>query len=421
MKISNLFVVAQLTTETLGVANSDEHRNGIQSSKVQRNSWKLILVNKFVPKLCDDVAQASGIIKTYFGEQFFFWFFESRHRPNKDPLIVYINGAMGLASILGLNSGMFPCHVNNYGNTTRRNPFSWNNFANLLILDPIGIGFAPVKVGGHDVELKATDLVNAISQFLSVHPYLRGVPIHLASESYGASIVLEIAHLVVRETDTEGVGEIPLKSVIVVISGIKLKPPGQCQVAILKCRNDENRCEAAIETCIANLVYPYHAAGFNIYQLPGFKPHRSKSIHLSILIFLTENFLNLDAVKNELGIPPTFSFNYFNPSRFKAAAKSSEFFKDHTTTISEISNHGIRVLYYGGEMDYLCNPMGFISALDSNINSLSSHLTGAEIGSVTRTDKLTAIKFTNASHYVQIDQPQFLYEILTRWVSELSI
>ncbi|KAI0239646.1 hypothetical protein L0F63_002734, partial [Massospora cicadina] len=112
-------------------------RQDIYLSKNRSNPRYRAKITRAVPKICDGVAQSSGMINTYLGTQTF-WYFESRNQPWKDPLIVYINGAMGLSSILGLNSGMFPCHINNYGNGTRLNPYSWNNFANLLVLDAIG-------------------------------------------------------------------------------------------------------------------------------------------------------------------------------------------------------------------------------------------------------------------------------------------
>ncbi|KAM0335619.1 hypothetical protein ACHAQA_000667 [Verticillium albo-atrum] len=78
-----------------------------------------------------------------FEQNLFFWFFESRNRPKSDPLTVWINGGPGSPSTeqaLGSNG---PCRVQTDSSTTKLNPDSWNNKANLLYIDqPVQTGFS---------------------------------------------------------------------------------------------------------------------------------------------------------------------------------------------------------------------------------------------------------------------------------------
>jgi hypothetical protein len=57
----------------------------------------------------------------------FFWFFESRKDPHKAPLSIWLNGGPGGSSMMGALSENGPCFVNDDSNSTRLNPWSWNN------------------------------------------------------------------------------------------------------------------------------------------------------------------------------------------------------------------------------------------------------------------------------------------------------
>lgn len=73
----------------------------------------------------------------------FFWFFEARNAPDDAPLTVWLQGGPGSPSIdqaLGENG---PCLAQADSNSTVLNPWSWNNYANLLYIDqPVQTGFS---------------------------------------------------------------------------------------------------------------------------------------------------------------------------------------------------------------------------------------------------------------------------------------
>lgn len=71
---------------------------------------------------------------------YFYWLFESRSDPANDPLVVWLTGGPGCSSILALFVENGPCYVNEYGNGTLPNPYSWNSNANILWIDqPVGM------------------------------------------------------------------------------------------------------------------------------------------------------------------------------------------------------------------------------------------------------------------------------------------
>jgi carboxypeptidase C (cathepsin A) len=65
-----------------------------------------------------------------------------RNQASSAPFVVWLNGGPGCSSLIGLFQEHGPCHVGP-DNTTYLNPYSWNNYSNIVYIDqPIGTGFS---------------------------------------------------------------------------------------------------------------------------------------------------------------------------------------------------------------------------------------------------------------------------------------
>lgn len=62
------------------------------------------------------------------------WFFEARKNAKTAPLALWLNGGPGCSSMLGLFQENGPCTFNGGGSQPKLNPYSWNNFANMVCI-----------------------------------------------------------------------------------------------------------------------------------------------------------------------------------------------------------------------------------------------------------------------------------------------
>ncbi|EPS34349.1 hypothetical protein PDE_09313 [Penicillium oxalicum 114-2] len=99
----------------------------------------------------------------------FFWFFEARHDPLNAPLSIWMNGGPGSSSMIGLLQENGPCIVNPDSNSTELNPWSWNNYVNMLYIDqPNQVGFS------YDVATNGT--FDQVAQAWNLSSWEHGVP-----------------------------------------------------------------------------------------------------------------------------------------------------------------------------------------------------------------------------------------------------
>ncbi|KAG5640901.1 hypothetical protein DXG03_006686 [Asterophora parasitica] len=109
-----------------------------------------VVENSGVCETTPGVYQASGYGDLTATQSIWFWFFASRTNPDTAPLALWFNGGPGSSSMIGLFQENGPCRITTDSSTVTRNPYSWNNQANVLYIDqPVGVGFShgDLKVG----------------------------------------------------------------------------------------------------------------------------------------------------------------------------------------------------------------------------------------------------------------------------------
>ncbi|KAF4747370.1 hypothetical protein FOZ63_008509, partial [Perkinsus olseni] len=99
--------------------------------------------------ICDNtVIQLYGYLPGKGDTELFYWFFESREDPRNSPTVIHLRGGPGASGLTSAFSGDGgPCIVNDFGNSSSINEYSWNNVANIMYIDqPAGVGFSKGRI-----------------------------------------------------------------------------------------------------------------------------------------------------------------------------------------------------------------------------------------------------------------------------------
>ena len=122
--------------------------------------------------------------------------------PESDPLVLWLQGGPGASSLLGAfqEQGNY---ILSSDTSVFRNPFSWNQVANVLFLEsPTGVGFSYCEAnlnGGkcqHNDTSTAELNLSALMQFVEKFPEYQGREFMIWGESYAGVFVPTLANLV---------------------------------------------------------------------------------------------------------------------------------------------------------------------------------------------------------------------------------
>jgi cathepsin A (carboxypeptidase C) len=130
----------------------------------------------------------SGYLPIHNGGEGFYFFAESQSdTPEKDPVLLWLNGGPGASSLGGCFTENGPLLVNDEGKTLRVNDYAWNKNANMVCIEsPIGVGFSYNASGVYasDDIAQADDLYWMLQTFFSKFPWLRENDFIISGESY---------------------------------------------------------------------------------------------------------------------------------------------------------------------------------------------------------------------------------------------
>ncbi|OWY97391.1 hypothetical protein PHMEG_00032091 [Phytophthora megakarya] len=138
--------------------------------------------------ICGDTKNEAGYIELVnkVDDHYFYWFFESRTSPDTDPLVLWLTGGPDL--------------------TTKTNPYSWNNNANVIWLDqPTGVGFsfgAPADKDYNETNV-GENIYWFLQGFIKKYPEYRGREFFVTGESYGGHYVPAAAHYIWKANKAE--------------------------------------------------------------------------------------------------------------------------------------------------------------------------------------------------------------------------
>lgn len=145
--------------------------------------------------------QYSGYLDASPTKHLHYWFTESQKDPQKDPVVLWLNGGPGCSSLDGLLSENGPIHIRNDGSTLYMNPYSWNKLANVIYMEsPAGVGYSYDDNGDvktHD-NVVAQHNYAALQHFFKKFPEYANNDMYITGESYGGVYLPTLAQQIVN-------------------------------------------------------------------------------------------------------------------------------------------------------------------------------------------------------------------------------
>ncbi|UNI19021.1 hypothetical protein JDV02_005240 [Purpureocillium takamizusanense] len=417
-------------------------------------------------------SQWTGTVDVSDTHRLFFWFFESRHDPSNDPVIIWMNGGPGGSSMYGLFNDLGPCILD--GTNLSTNPWAWNNNASLIFLDqPAGVGFGSLAEAAH---MPASDMDGAadFQAFLNIFfgkifPEKAHLPMHVASESYGGHYgPVYLKHILdSRAYDSKSAFWGNITS-LVLVSGMVDWTAGAVGTYELLCSDYRGReflnstaCDkirsATIEVerlgrlcdlsqdgheCFA--LHSFFMDQIDIYyrELIEMGKKSPFNIHLPCpdLPFCYPGkaeftwYLNQDHIKSALGFPTSFTFEAVNLELHQAYEDSRTMLKPTTGEIATVLDAyktpglgDIRVLVLNGNEDYIVNTPGQKWIYDklpwsgqpdyriAKWTALPEGLAATGFWKGTRDGRLVFVGVDGVGHTVLGDAREGSQRILQRW------
>jgi len=434
-------------------------------------------INTKSPKICDSgVKQISGYLDIGDEKHLFFWFFESRGSPKKDPLTLWLNGGPGCSSTTGLLFELGPCLIAKEGEDVVYNPNSWNEVSNMIFLDqPVQVGFSytegPNVVTTPDA---AKDFYAFLQLFMKTYPEYSANDFNIAAESYGGHYVPNFASYIHDQAKMVNSGavemmnaaekHVPINLKSVMIGNGLTDPYVQfASVPEYACESDkafleESQCttiENKVSTCQKLQTYCYDSPGrftcvpAALYCWGMYSPLQASGKNLYDVrktcnrdedkdgplcykeLGHIETYLNKPEIKEALGAPKELNFASCNMEVNRQFLMTGDSQRNSAALLPPLLEDGIRVLIYAGNEDAMCNYLGnkeWFLALDNAFHKEVSKaketpflVKGEKKGSLITAGhgagNYTFLEVYDAGHMVPTDQPEAALRMFSRWLA----
>ncbi|PWN20484.1 hypothetical protein BCV69DRAFT_283369 [Microstroma glucosiphilum] len=426
--------------------------------------------------ICDpNVKQYSGYLDISETKHLWFVFFEARHKPEKAPLTMWLNGGPGCSSSTGLLFELGPCTIADEGNSVVNNPYSWTNKANMIFLDqPVNVGYSYSEDQNINNSPAAAEDVYAFLQlFLQKFPEYSEKPFTIAGESYaGRYIPTDAAYIFNKNKELAAKGShggavhINLESLAI---GNGLTEPltqfastveyacspdneyalfkndsstcaslaqkaKTCSSLIESCYKYDNRltCLPASIYCWSNLYSPLQDTGKNLYDVRK-DCDRSKDGNLCYKeMEWMEVYMNKPEVMKAWGAHKGAKFQSCNMQVNQAFLFQGDGVRDSSLSLIPLIEDGVRVLIYNGIADAMCNHYGNEAWVAKLQTSFLEEYTeakkqdwvledGHKAGWIKRAGKgagsIAYLHIFEAGHMVPHDQPVAALEMWEKWIA----
>ncbi|PVH77467.1 peptidase S10, serine carboxypeptidase [Cadophora sp. DSE1049] len=381
----------------------------------------------------------------------FFWAFDSRNKPSSDPVILWLTGGPGCSGTgVGALVELGPCLIKTK-NTTVRNPHAWNNNATVIFIDqPLNVGFSYSSEPITNLHDATIDTHNFLLLLFTAFPKLQSLPFYISGESYGGSWVPSLAqtlsplpaHISLKGISlgnaalsdmhqwkgfypTGCSGPSPLFNVSVCERMAENQP--RCDRLLESCDasgQDPVICQAALDFCRSTSVNAILGTNLNPYDMrtscEGAMCYR--------IIDTSTAYLNRPEIQKQLGVEAGFTFQQCSSDISRDFIAAGDQNRPSEKLVGRLLDHGLKVLVYVGNQDWLCNAAG----VRSGVNELAWRgqsifraqqekpwlVDGRVSGSMKVADGLSFVEVFDAGHMVPLDKAYEANILLTTWINQ---
>ncbi|KAM0671035.1 hypothetical protein ACQRIU_001430 [Beauveria bassiana] len=388
-------------------------------------------------------------------QHMWWWFFEARKNAKTAPLALWLNGGPGCSSMLGLFQENGPCTFNGGGSQPKLNPYSWNNFANMLYVDqPIGAGFSYGNVNAADSTPHAAPAVwKMVQAFLSQFPEYKSRDFGLFTESYGGHYGPEFAYYFEQQNAAIDAGTLTGDKINLVALGINngwLDPENQYKAYVdFAVKNQyrpllnasdaqpyydawKNKCVPAYSGCTDGVgsnsicaradAQCANSVESPLENLAQFDAYDIRADDDSFPPSTFESYLTSASVKKAIGATSNFS------SCGRSAIGGDDSARSFLKPLSEVIKSGVNVLIWAGDADWICNWIGNYDAIQSiapqefvSASIKPYTVGGKKYGEYKTAGKLNWLRVYKAGHEVPAYQPEAALAAFTSIMSKQSL
>lgn len=367
----------------------------------------------------------------------FYWIFQSRGKPDTDPVVLWLTGGPGCASEVALFYENGPYTINQ-DLSLKNNPYSWNENSNLLFVDqPVGTGFSKCAsifdFDTNEDQIAAT-MKLFLDGFLEKNPQYKGRDFYITGESYAGHYIPALAYHFVKEIPPGSLG-LNFKG-IAIGNGwvdpyiqypqyaefayennlVTLEQYLELKTSFVECQrmiNDPNEewlysleyCQLTMAVILGDPLAP----NFNVYDI------RKKCDKPPLCYDLSnsDKFLNNVTIQQRLGISP--QREWVECDQEVHTEMLGDWLTNLATKIQAVLETGLKVLVYSGDKDFVCNWRGgeaWTNAVTwsgqqefNNAQYKDWLVNGQPAGQLKEYKNFQFLRVYNAGHMVPMDQP----------------
>ncbi len=373
----------------------------------------------------------------------FYWYVENQEQSENAPLILWLNGGPGAASMYGFFMENGPYNINS-DLTLKKNAYSWTAKADYLVIDqPAGVGLSYREANSYANEAEAIDqLYEALNLFFTRHPQLKKKAFYLAGESYAGKYLPQLAIRIIQGNNSKK-ETIQLKGLLIGDAWVNPKVQQSANVDFayyhgLIDQQDRQQVSKLYKECAKEIdkhTPSSRRANYLCTKIQNFIQEKSGQLNLTNIAKGVEpddkkmsTYLNNPQVRQALHIDPRLKqFSTFS----EAVAYQLEIGEQDSVAelYPEILKAGVKVLFYNGledgkDSNFLSTNLWLAQMKWAYIKEFNQaircpwFLEKNVAGYAKTAQGLTQVTIRNAGHLAPIDQPAALLDLVNHFIQD---